>query len=149
MNFKVQSISPSIGSIISGLNLSEPLAPHVLQELRKVWLQRKVLVFPKQSLTPQQQVDCTRQFGELDQYPFIEGIKGMPYVAEILKLPNEEINFGGVWHSDTSYLINPAAGASLYALEIPPIGGDTIFCNMGAAYQALTNDIKEREKYRT
>lgn len=144
MNFKVQSISPSIGSIISGLNLSEPLAPHVLQELRKVWLQRKVLVFPKQSLTPQQQVDCTRQFGELDQYPFIEGIKGMPYVAEILKLPNEEINFGGVWHSDTSYLINPAAGASLYALEIPPIGGDTIFCNMGAAYQALTNDIKEK-----
>ncbi len=144
MNFNVENISPNIGSIISGLNLSIPLTPELLQELRKTWLQRKVLVFPNQLLTPQQQVNCTRQFGELDQYPFIEGIKGMPYVAEVLKLPHEKINFGGVWHSDTTYLNEPAAGASLYSLEIPPIGGDTIFCNMGVAYQALTNDIKEK-----
>ena len=144
MHFQVDPISPHIGSTIHGLDLSNPLDLKTIESLRNVSLQRKVLVFPEQSLTPQQQVDCTRQFGELDKYPFLESMKDMPYVAEVLKLPDETINFGGVWHSDTSYLKTPAAGASLYVLELPPLGGDTIFCNMGTAYETLTNEIKEQ-----
>ncbi len=144
MSFETKPISPHIGSIVHGLDLSKPIPSNMLESLRNVWLQRKVLVFPEQTLTPQQQVDCTSQFGELDKYPLLEGLESMPYVAEVLKLPDETINFGGVWHSDTSYLKTPAAGASLYALELPPIGGDTIFCNMGTAYETLSDEIKEQ-----
>ncbi len=141
--FVIKKISPTIGSTVYGLDLSKPIPKETLKKLRHLWLDRKLLVFPEQTLTPKQQTDFTQQFGELDQYPFLEGIKGHPYVAEVLKRPEEKINFGGVWHADTTYLETPAAGASLYALELPPIGGDTIFCNMGAAYQALTDKLKQ------
>ena len=139
----IKPISPSIGSTIYGLDLTQTIPDETLKKLRTIWLDRKLLVFPEQTLTPQQQTEFTQQFGELDQYPFLKGIDGYPYVAEVLKLPEEDINFGGVWHTDTTYLETPAAGASLYALELPPVGGDTIFCNMAAAYQALPNNVKQ------
>jgi len=142
--FVIKPISSVIGSIIYGLNLAEPIPVQTLSKLRTIWLDRKVLVFPEQILTPQQQTNFSKQFGELDQYPFLEGIKGHPYIADVLKLPDETINFGGVWHSDTAYLETPAMAASLYALELPPYGGDTLFSDMVAAYQDLPNDIKEQ-----
>ncbi len=142
--FVVKPISPSIGSTVYGLDLAEAIPAATIKKLRTIWLRRKLLVFPEQTLTPQQQTDFTQQFGELDQYPFLEGIEGHPYVAEVLKLPEEEVNFGGVWHTDTSYLQTPAAGATLHALELPPSGGDTIFCNMADAYQALPENLKQQ-----
>ena len=143
-HFEIEDLTPFTGSEISGLDLSKPIAADTLGKLRRVWLERKVLFFLDQQLTPDQQVTFTRQFGEVDKYPFLKGIEGNPLVAPVLKLPEETINFGGVWHSDTAYLEVPAAGASLYALELPPVGGDTIFCNMRIAYETLPQDIKEK-----
>jgi taurine dioxygenase len=143
-HFEMEDLSPFIGSEIRGLDLSKPIAADTLSELRRVWLERKVLFFLNQQLAPDQQVAFTRQFGEIDKYPFLKGIEGNPLVAPVLKLPEETVNFGGVWHSDTTYLELPAGGASLYALELPPLGGDTIFCNMGTAYEALSQDIKDK-----
>lgn len=143
-DFDVVHLTPFIGSEIRGLDLSKPIAPDTLIELRKVWLDRKMLYFCKQTLTPAQQLAFTAQFGEVDKYPFLNGIEGYPLVAPVLKLPEETVNFGGVWHSDTTYLEAPAAGASLYALEIPPVGGDTIFCNMQTAYEALPQEVKDQ-----
>ena len=143
-HFEIEDLTPFTGSQISGLDLSKPIAADTLGKLRRVWLERKVLFFLDQQLTPDQQVTFTRQFGEVDKYPFLKGIEGNPLVAPVLKLPEETINFGGVWHSDTAYLEVPAAGASLYALELPPVGGDTIFCNMRIAYETLPQDIKEK-----
>lgn len=142
MQFEIEDLAPFIGSKISGLDLSKPIAADTLVELRRVWLARKVLFFADQKLTPDQQVAFTRQFGEVDKYPFLEGIEGNSLVAPILKLPEETINFGGVWHSDTTYLEVPAGGACLYSLELPPLGGDTIFCNMGTAYETLSRETK-------
>lgn len=139
-----EDISPSIGCYVYGLDLAQPLSPEILKALRALWLERKVLLFPKQSLTPTLQVEFSRQFGELDKYPFLKSIEGQPFVAEVLKRASETVNFGGVWHSDTAYLKQPAAGASLYAIEVPSIGGDTIFCNMQQAYQTLPEDIKSK-----
>ena len=141
--FEVDPLTPAIGAEIRGLDLSEPIAPDALAELRSVWLERKALIFRDQTLTPAQQLAFTCQFGEVDRYPFLKGVDGYPLVAPVLKLPGETINFGGVWHSDTAYLETPAAGATLYALEIPAIGGDTIFCNMQLAYCALPQEVKE------
>jgi taurine dioxygenase len=142
--FESEPLSPFIGTEVSNLDLSKPIAQKALTELRQLWLERKVLFFRGQTLTPEQQVDFTRQFGEVDKYPFLKGIEGNSLVAPVLKLPQETINFGGVWHSDTTYLGVPAGGASLYALELPPIGGDTIFCNMATAYETLPQDVKDQ-----
>ncbi|MBQ0718605.1 MAG: TauD/TfdA family dioxygenase [Gammaproteobacteria bacterium] len=142
-HFEVEPLTPFIGSEIKGLDLSQPIPADTLAELRKVWLDRKMIYFLDQKLTPDQQLAFTRQFGEVNKYPFLNGIEGNPLVAPVLKLPEETINFGGVWHADTTYLESPAAGASLYALELPPVGGDTIFCNMQTAYEALEQGIKE------
>lgn len=143
-HFEIKHLAPFVGSEISGLDLSKPIASETFAELRKLWLERKVLFFRDQKLTPDEQVAFTRQFGEVDKYPFLKGIEGNPLVAPVLKLPEETINFGGVWHSDTTYLDTPAGGASLYALELPPLGGDTIFCNMGKAYETLSQEVKNK-----
>jgi taurine dioxygenase len=142
-HFEFEHLAPFVGSEITGLDLSKAIAPETLAELKELWLERKVLFFRDQELMPEDQVAFTRQFGEVDKYPFLKGIEGNPLVAPVLKLPEETINFGGVWHSDTTYLEMPAGGASLYAIELPPIGGDTIFCNMGKAYETLPQGVKD------
>ncbi|MCC6296011.1 MAG: TauD/TfdA family dioxygenase [Pseudomonadales bacterium] len=142
--FAVQHLTPAIGSEVSGLDLAQPLAADTVAALRTLWLGRKVLFFRDQRLTPDQQLAFTGQFGELEKYPFLPGIEGYPLIAPVLKLPHETVNFGGLWHSDTTYLEAPAAGATLYAIEIPPLGGDTLFANMVLAYETLPEDIKAR-----
>lgn len=140
--FSVVPLAPAIGAEIQGLDLSEPIAEKVLGELRDTWLERKVLVFRDQTLTPDEHVAFAGLFAEVDKYPFLRGIEGHPLVAPILKLPEETVNFGGMWHSDTTYLETPAAGAILYALEVPPLGGDTLFANMALAWQALPDALR-------
>lgn len=142
--FKVQSITPALGAEVHGLDLANPIPSETLQALRDTWLERKVLCFRDQALSPAQQLAFTRQFGEIDKYPFLGGIEGYPEVAPVLKLPEEKVNFGGIWHSDTAYLETPAAGASLYALEIPAVGGDTLFCNTALAFEKLPAELKKR-----
>src|SRR5262245_42126816 len=61
-----------------------------------------------------------------------------PEIITVSKLPNETVNFGGIWHSDTVYLERPPMGTMLVAREVPPYGGDTMFANMYAAYEALS-----------
>ena len=143
-HFDVEPLTPFIGSKITGLDLSQPIPLNTLTDLRKVWMERKMIYFLDQKLTPDQQLAFTRQFGEVNKYPFLHGIEGNPLVAPVLKLPEETINFGGVWHADTTYLETPALGASLYALELPPVGGDTIFCNMQTAYETLPQELKDQ-----
>jgi taurine dioxygenase len=142
--FSVAPLTPAIGAEIGGLDLSAPIPEKTRQALRDVWLERKALIFRDQKLTPPQQIAFASIFSEVDKYPFLKGIEGHPLVAPILKLPEERINFGGLWHSDTCYLNAPAAGAVLYALELPPVGGDTLFANMAMAWETLSDDLKER-----
>lgn len=143
-HFEVMPLAPVIGAEVRGLDLAQPIPPDTLARLRAVWLERKVLMFRDQTLTPTQHVAFARQFGALDKYPFLKGIDGHPLIAPILKLPEERVNFGGIWHSDTSYLERPAAGAVLYALEVPPVGGDTLFANMATAWQTLPEELREQ-----
>ncbi|MFZ5655017.1 MAG: TauD/TfdA dioxygenase family protein [Pseudomonadota bacterium] len=141
-DFGIEHLTPAIGTEVRGLDLSRPLPPATLSAVRALWLERKVLFFRDQHLTPDQQLAFTAQFGELEKYPFLPGIEGYPLIAPVLKLPHEKVNFGGLWHSDTTYLETPAAGATLYAIEIPPLGGDTLFANMVLAYETLPDALK-------
>ncbi len=142
--FEVHPLTPAIGAEITGLDLSVAIGEPTITSLRKTWLERRVLCFRSQALSPEQQLAFTRQFGEIEKYPFLPGIDGYPLIAPVLKLAHETVNFGGLWHSDTTYMEAPAAGATLYAVEIPPLGGDTIFANMVMAYDTLAEPIKQQ-----
>lgn len=140
--FGVRPVSPALGAEIDGLDLSQPLDPATVAELRQARLEYLVLFFRNQTLSPAQQLAFARQFGELDIYPMVEGLAAYPELVEVRKEADETVNFGGLWHSDTSYLPEPPSGAVLYATEIPPVGGDTLFANMYLAYDALSDGMK-------
>ncbi len=139
----IQPLSPSLGSIIYGLKLSEPLTGDLIAELRAVWLDRQVIVLRDQSLSSDQYLAFAKQLGMPDIYPFLKGLEDFPEITPILKKETEKVNFGGVWHSDTTYQPRPPMATILYALELPPVGGDTLFANQVQAYEALSDGLKE------
>jgi taurine dioxygenase len=101
-----------------------------------------VIFFRGQKLTPQQQLGFARAFGEPVGYPQLKGLPECPFITPVVKLEHERVNFGGVWHSDTTYLERPPMGSMLYALEVPPQGGDTLFANQYLAYETLSAGLK-------
>ncbi len=139
---KISYLSPSIGALISGLDLSKPLTKSDLNNLHSEWLKRKVLVIRGQSLSAEAFISFARQMGTPDIYPFLEGLPGFPEITPVLKKETETNNFGGVWHSDTTYQPCPPMATMLYALELPPVGGDTLFANQVQAYEALSEGLK-------
>ena len=83
-----------------------------------------------------------RLFGKPALYPFLKGLDEAPEVNVLAKSEKDDVNFGGAWHSDTSYKPCPDMGTLLYAVDVPDAGGDTLFCNMYAAYAALSDGMK-------
>ncbi len=138
----VQPIAGALGAEIRGVDLTD-LGDGALDSLQHAFLDHQVICIRDQHLTPQQLVGFARRFGEPAIYPFIKAIDDVPEVIEILKTEDDQRNFGGNWHSDTSYLERPALGTMLYAHEVPPAGGDTLFTNMYLAYESLSDGMKE------
>jgi taurine dioxygenase len=139
----VEPISGALGAEISGPNLSQSLKPEVTAEIRCALLNHLVIFFPNQDLTPKEQLAFAQQFGSPIEYPQLKGLPECPLVTAVTKLEHERANFGGVWHSDTTYLEYPPAASMLYAVEIPPYGGDTLFANQYLAYETLSDGLKE------
>lgn len=135
-------IAGALGAELHGVDLSQPLADDVVAGIRQALLDHLVVFFRDQRLSPEQLVAFGRRFGTLARYPFVEGLAEHPEIIEVTKLPHERTNFGGVWHSDTTYLAEPPMGSMLFALEVPPAGGDTLFANMFMAYERLSDGMK-------
>lgn len=138
----VAPIVGALGAEIRGVDLSKPLHDGVVTAIRQALLEHLVVFFRDQSLSPTQLVAVGRRFGVLGRYPFVDGLPDHPEVIEVKKLEHERTNFGGVWHSDTTYLPEPPMGSMLFALEVPPVGGDTLFANMFMAYERLSDGMK-------
>jgi taurine dioxygenase len=102
-----------------------------------------VIFLRNQRITPQQQLAFARRFGEPVEYPQLKGLPEAPLITPVVKLEHERNNFGGIWHSDTTYLERPPMGSMLLAREIPPYGGDTLFANQYQAYEALSEGLRE------
>jgi taurine dioxygenase len=134
--------SSALGAYAQGVDLRRPLGSAIIIKIRQALIKYQVLFFEDQELSPTELVRFGNYFAPLDRYPFVEGMKDFPDVVEVSKKPNEQINFGGLWHTDTSYLECPPMASILYAKTIPPIGGDTLFANMYAAYDALSPRYK-------
>ena len=124
----VEPVSGTVGAVVRGVDLSERLGESTVAEIRKAFLAHHVLFFNDQDLSPEAQLRFGRYFGELDTHPFVEGMAAHPEVIEVITEPDDRLNFGGGWHSDVTFLEEPDWGSILYALEVPPLGGDTLFC---------------------
>jgi len=139
---KIVPIAGALGAEIHGVDLARPLGDDVVARIRRALLDHLVVFFRDQRLSHEQLIAFGRRFGVLGRYPFVEGLAAHPEIIEVTKLPHEKSNFGGVWHSDTTYLDEPPMGSMLYALEVPPFGGDTLFANMFLAYERLSDGMK-------
>ena len=137
-------VSPALCAEIGGVDLSQSLDDDVIAEIRQAWLKYRVVFFRDQDITPEQHLAFARRFGDLVTYPMVKGLDDYPEIAPVIKLEHQTVNFGGIWHSDTTYLPQPPMGAILVARELPPKGGDTLFANMVMAYEALPEAMKER-----
>ncbi|MBT3533428.1 MAG: taurine dioxygenase [Rhodospirillaceae bacterium] len=140
---QINAVTGGIGAEISGVDIAEELSGETIAAIRQALLDHLVVFFRDQDITPEQQIAFVKHFGEPDIYPFVKGLDEHPEITPILKLPEETINFGGIWHSDTVYLKNPPMGTVLYAKELPPMGGDTLFANQYAAYDNLSAPLRE------
>ena len=140
---KVTPLSPSMGAIITGIDLSNGIQADEAARLRDAWLEHQVIIIRGQKLTPARQIEIARAFGEPDHYPFLKGLEGYPEITPVLKREDEARNFGGIWHTDTIYQPSPPMATMLYALELPPVGGDTLFANQYLAYEQLSEGMKK------
>ena len=139
---RLEPLGRDIGAIIHNVDLTR-LEISQLDFIRSALTEYLVVFFRNQSLTPGSLYQLAEQFGSPTIYPFVDGIDGIPEVVEIVKSPDETVNFGGVWHSDTAYLETPAMGAMLYGVEVPLGLGDTLFANMYAVYESLSPGLKQ------
>jgi len=139
---KVKRIAGALGAEISGVDLTQGVSASLAAEVRDVFLKHEVIFLRDQPLSAAQFLAFAQAMGEPVEYPFVKGLDGYPHIIEVKKLEHETVNFGGVWHSDTTYLEVPPMGSMLLAREIPPYGGDTLFASQYAAYEALSDTMQ-------
>lgn len=137
-----EPMSPTIGAEITGLSLADELDDETLDEVRRALLEYKVIFFRRQDITPAQHVAFARRFGELETHPFLPHRDGHPEVM-VLKKNDRVGGYENVWHSDVTWRLAPSLGSVLLAREVPAVGGDTLFCDMYAAYDGLDDELRE------
>lgn len=141
----VRPMSAATGAEISGVDLAREQDAATVAEIRKVLNRWGVIFFRGQDLTPAQQVAFARNFGpvRVPTHPTtMEAVEGLPGLSEIRHRPTDSRNTGGFWHTDQCFLPDPPLGSVLYAKELPPRGGDTMFCHMGAACDRLSEGLR-------
>ena len=143
----------ALGAVIRGVDLKD-LDPSQFAAIKRAWHDHEVILVRGQTLTDLDLIAFSRRFGELDWAPIQETgrrfVEGLPeiYIVSNVMVNGEPIGSLGageaVWHTDMSYLDVPPMASMLYALEVPPFGGNTSFCSMYAVYDALPDQVKRR-----
>jgi len=142
-SIQVEKLTPNAGAEIRGADLAQPLDERTFKEIHAALIDNGVIFFRDQHLTPEQQKAFGRLFGELHIHPAAP--KEVPEHPEILVIHADENSkhvAGENWHSDVSCDLEPPMGSILYMHELPPVGGDTLFASMYAAYDALSEPMK-------
>ena len=135
-------ISGVCGAEVPGIDLERDLTPERVEALKAGLGDYGVLVFRGQSLSPEGHLAMGAAFGGVNINRFFKAADGYPGIAEVRKEPEQQVNIGGNWHTDHTYDTAPALGSILVAREVPPVGGDTQFSSMYAAWEALSDGLK-------
>ena len=126
------------GAEVRGVDLRQPLSPAQAAQIRQAWLAHQVLAFPDQAMSVMDLERFATCMGPFSPDPYFESIPGHPHVAQVRREADETSSiFADNWHSDWSFLPSPPAATLLYGDVIPPVGGDTLFANQYAAWDAL------------
>jgi taurine dioxygenase len=136
-------VTNALGAVVDGVNLSQPMGAEVLEELRAAWLQYHVLFFRDQQLTNEQFESFVTGFGEIEIHSFIGKVEGSEIVE---RLENKYLKWApstSTYHIDVSMMDVPTKGAALYAIDVAGVGGDTIWVNTCAAYEALSVPMQD------
>jgi taurine dioxygenase len=145
--FSIEPLAPTIGGVVVGVSLTEPVDAELFRQLNRALLEWKVLFFRGQQITGEQHIAFAANWGRLESHPFIrvkvEQPDQTPEVVRFEKGPKLG-GYENVWHSDVTWRECPSLGSVLRAVEVPAIGGDTLWADMGAAYDGLDATMKER-----
>jgi len=139
---EVSPIAGALGAEISGVDLTQPLGNETFSEIHQAFLEHLVVFFRDQKLSPSQLADFARRFGRLDPHHVLKGMDGHPEILEIVRERTDTKIFAPGWHADVTWQERPVLGAVLYGLEVPDIGGDTLFSNQYLAYETLSPGMK-------
>lgn len=140
----VRRLGGALGAEVTGVDLSQPLGDNLFAAIKQAFLEHLVVVFPEQDLSPAAQVAFTARLGPVEAHPLgtRPAVEGQP---EVLILENKAGKRGlrnDFWHSDITYAERPPLGSALYALTVTEGLGDTMFCNMYAAYEELSAGMR-------
>ena len=138
----VRPIAGSLGAEIFGVDLSA-MGDDVFDEIYGAFVAHQAIIFRDQNMTSDQYLEFGKRWGKLALYPYVKGLPSHPQILELLRTEKDSYAFGNVWHSDGSNYAIPPKATMLYALELPPAGGDTMFTNMYDAYETLSPGMKE------
>jgi len=150
---RVRPMGAALGAEVQGIDV-RALDDELFTAIHRTWLDHQVLLFRDQTLTDEELVNFSRRFGELDEAPVQETgqrfVEGHPEIYVVSNVVQDGVAIGSlgageaVWHTDMSYLPNPPKASVLYALEVPASGGDTSFCSMYAAWDAMPGVLRRR-----
>ncbi|HVY89823.1 MAG TPA: TauD/TfdA family dioxygenase [Hyphomonadaceae bacterium] len=142
---RVEPSGQACGASVTGVDLSKPLKPDDVRDIRAAWLKHHVLAFPDQQISDDDLERYTIAFGGFGHDPFIAPIPGRSHVIAVMRKKDETTQlFAENWHSDWSFQARPPAGTCLYGITIPPVGGDTLFSNQHAALDAMPKAMRAK-----
>src|SRR3954469_11802065 len=149
MMLQTRKLSYAFGIEILGIDLKQELADDTIAQIRKLWNEYGIVLLRGQDITPQQLIAYSRRFGELDLHETLKPFRH-PEHPELFVLstipvngkPSVSENVGRHWHSDLSYTTRPPLGSIFHAQILPEVGGDTVFTSMRAAYDGLSQAMK-------
>lgn len=145
MSLEITPSGEACGASIRGVDLSRPLDADTVGAIRAAWLEHHVLAFPDQSLSDDDLERFTLYFGPFGEDPYIAPIPGRDHIIAVKREADETGPiFAETWHSDWSFQAHPPAGTCLYAITIPPVGGDTLFANQHKALDDMPADLRNR-----
>ena len=145
MAINVVKSGQACGATVAGADLSAPLDTETVAEIRAAWLKHHVLAFPDQAMTDDDLERFTLAFGGFGDDPFIAPIDGRDHVIAVERRADETSPlFAENWHSDWSFQATPPSGTCLFGVQIPPMGGDTLYVNQHAALDAMPADLRAR-----
>jgi taurine dioxygenase len=140
---EVRPIAGTIGAEVHGVDVSRDLDDRTIADIRKALLDHCVIFFRGQSLAAERHKAFTRHFGEIFIHPNYKGMQADSEIVQITREPGDKKIIGEEWHADTTMVAEPPLGAILYAVEVPPYGGDTLFANQYQAYETLSDGMKK------
>lgn len=145
LSINVKPLSGYVGAEIDGINLKK-ISKEQFEEIKIAFGKYGVIFFRDQNLLPQEEIKFAECWGKININRFFTNLEGYPKIALVSKEPNQKKNIGGAWHTDHTYDLEPAMGSILFAHQVPKNGGDTMFSSMYAAYESLSEGLKDTLK---